>query len=307
MRLLITGSEGFIGSRLVAQLLAQGHTVIGIDNLSLGQAAPAGRRGYVFRKLDIRDEEGVASVFGEFRPEEVVHLAAIHHIPTCESNPPEAFAVNVVGTQVILDAARRFHCQRVVLASSGAVYDWSDGPLAPDRSPVHPRDIYSVSKVTNEHQVAVWQVKTGGIVVVARLFNVIGPNDRNAHLIPDILRQLLMGGDARVVRLGNTTPRRDYVYVEDVAEALACMVAADLESGKHVFNVGSGREHTVSEVAQRLAAILTVPCVIETDPRLARPVDRPSQLANIEDTALRLGWAPRHEFDQALRLTAARP
>jgi len=234
-----------------------------------------------------------------------VHLAAIHHIPTCERDAPRALHVNVVGTEIVLEAALRIGCGRIVFASSGAVYDWCEGSLQADKTPTKPRDVYSISKLTNEHQLAVWQRKTNGIVVIARLFNTIGPNDRNGHLIPDILGQLRNAERPCVVELGNTTTLRDYMYVDDAASALARMVEAKFEPGTHVFNVGTGQEHSALDIVDRLAAILGVSYVTRTNASRIRKVDRPSQKADISLTVSRLGWVPEHSLEEALRLTVA--
>jgi len=305
MRVVVTGCAGFIGSRLVELLLARGAQVLGIDNLSLGQAPTPNGPRYEFRRADIRNPQEMAGLFERFQPERLVHLAAIHHIPTCEANPAMALDVNVVGTQVLLEAARTARCERVVFTSSGAVYDWCDGPLVPGRTPVRPRDVYSVSKVTNEYQLAAWQEHTGGTVVVARVFNTIGAHDRNAHLIPDLLCQLQLGRAPNVVRLGNTATRRDYIYVDDTTDALLCMVVSELRPGGYVFNVGTGQEYTVVEVVERLAAIMGVSYTIEHDPARLRRIDRPSQQADIASTVEQLEWRPRCSLDEALRLTVA--
>jgi UDP-glucose 4-epimerase len=305
MRLLVTGSAGFIGSRLVPRLLAQGGRVLGFDDLSLGQPAPLAADAFAFQQGDVRDAAAVRAAFERFRPTHLVHLAALHHIPTCDAEPVRAVDVNVVGTQVLLDAAQDVECGRVVFASSGAVYDWCDGPLTPGRTPLRPRDMYSVSKVANEHQLAVWQEKTGGTVAVARVFNVVGPHDRNGHLIPAIVAQIDRARGRCTVRLGNTTTRRDYVYVDDVAEALARMTTADLAAGLHTFNVGGGSEYSVADLVERVAAIAGVQCDIVADPARRRVVDRPGQLADISATTERLGWRPQTAIDDALRRTLA--
>jgi nucleoside-diphosphate-sugar epimerase len=305
MKIAITGSEGFIGGRLVSILTAAGHRVLGIDNLSLGQPAPPENAPYDFAQVDICRTGAVFDAFEAFCPDQVVHLAAIHHIPTCERDAPRALYVNVVGTQIVLEAALRIGCGRILFASSGAVYDWCEGSLQANKTPTKPRDVYSVSKLSNEHQLTVWQHKTKGIAVVARLFNTIGPHDRNGHLIPEILDQLRSEKRPCVVELGNTATLRDYIYVDDTASALAHMVAAELEPGTHVFDVGTGEEHSVLEIVDRLAAILGVSYITRTDASRVRRVDRPSQKADISLTVSRLGWVPAHSLEDALRLTVA--
>jgi UDP-glucose 4-epimerase len=305
MRVAVTGSAGFIGSRLANQLLRSGHSVLGIDNLSLGQPAPAAQPSLEFHRLDVRDEIALSAVFEAFRPEQVIHLAAIHHIPTCEARPAEALHVNVVGTQIVLEATARASCRRVVIASSGAVYAWGTEILREGTSPTKPCDVYSASKLMNEEQVRIWQDKNHATVVAARLFNTIGPGDRNGHLVPQLLSQLRGNGDRgeRVVRIGNTVPMRDYVYVDDVAHGLLRMAEVGMEPGFHVINLGSGIEHTVTKIVDELAVIVDVQYRLESDPSRVRKVDRLHQCADISRAADVLGWRPRYGLGEALRRT----
>jgi UDP-glucose 4-epimerase len=253
--------------------------VLGIDNLSLGQPAPAPRPGLVFEPLDVRDEPRMADALGGFRPEQIIHLAAIHHIPTCEARPAEALHVNVVGTQVVLQAAARAGCHRVTFASSGAVYAWGSAALNEER--------------------------TAGVVTAARLFNTIGPGDRNGHLVPDLMSQLRGdgGGGERLVKIGNTQPMRDYVYVDDVARGLQRMIEAELAPGFRAINLGSGVEHPVTAIVAELAAIAGVRYRLEVDPARVRRVDRLHQCADISLAAALLGWRPQHALGDALRRT----
>jgi UDP-glucose 4-epimerase len=232
-------------------------------------------------------------------------LAAIHHIPTCEQNASEALRVNIVGFQIVLDAAAKVGCQRMILASSGAIYDWQEGPLNEDRTPVKPRDIYSLSKATNEKQLEFWTAKTGATAIVARIFNTIGENDPNRHLIPDILRQVDSNGRHPLIRLGNLYTRRDYIYVEDTAACLASMVEADDLKGLEFFNVGTGREYDVRSIVEHIARIRGCSLELQADPTLARKMDRHSQLADITKAVSRLNWRPLYSLEEALKRTVA--
>jgi UDP-glucose 4-epimerase len=286
-------------------LLLAEHSILGIDNLSLGQPAPAERPGLAFERLDVRDEARLSSVLEAFRPDHVVHLAAIHHIPTCEARPAEALHVNVVGTQIVLDAAARARCSRIVIASSGAVYEWGTDTLREASSPTRPCDVYSASKLMNEHQARVWQDKHRGVVIVARLFNTIGPGDRNGHLVPQLVAQLRGDGGhgERVVLIGNTLPMRDYVHVDDIASGLQRMVDVAITPGFHVINLGSGIEHTVSTIVAELAAIIGVRYRLEADASRVRRIDRLHQCADISLAAEVLSWHPRYALGEALRRT----
>ena len=301
-RFAVTGGAGFIGSRLVAQLLLAGHECLVLDNLSVGLPAPEPRDHLTFVQRDICDVGAFAGDIANFAPDCVIHLAAIHHIPSCEKNAPEAFRVNIVGTQSVIEAVERAAVKRFILASSGAVYDWVDGPLSEDSSPLRSTDVYSLSKYTNEQQLAL-ALDHGkfAAAIVARIFNTIGSNDPNGHVIPDIARQLKSGAKETVIALGNTTMRRDYVHVDDTAAGLFAMAVRPLEDGKHVFNIGTGVEHSVKDLVEEIASIQNTRCIIQFDPARVRKVDRLSLLANPSRAKAALGWQPKVPFAEAVR------
>lgn len=215
-RVCVTGGAGMIGRRLVSQLNQRGVAVAVIDDLSSGLPMPEGVA--IAHRGDIRAEADMLALFRDFRPDAVVHLAALHHIPTCETQRSLCLDINVVGTETVLHAATEAEVGRVVVASSGAVYGWSEGALDEARSPTEARDNYALSKLCNESQLRLWSEHGGGIGRVARIFNTIGGDDPNAHLLPDILAQLKADtGAACMVRLGNLTSRRDYLHADEVA------------------------------------------------------------------------------------------
>ncbi|HLO78610.1 MAG TPA: NAD-dependent epimerase/dehydratase family protein, partial [Magnetospirillum sp.] len=254
-RVLVTGGAGFVGRRLAA-LLARDRQVTVVDDLSAGLPMPEAGGNLACHVGDIRDPAAMAALMADVSPQAVIHLAALHHIPSCENDPRRAMDINVVGFQTVLDACARAGCGRVVLASSGAVYDWGDGGALDENASIRPCDVYSVTKATNEQQLALWAARTGGSGTIARLFNLIGPNDPNGHLIPDILGRLSSAGAAPVrLRLGNLETRRDFVDVNDAAEAFAALLdrAPWRPAGTDTFNICSGREYTVPDIALKLA------------------------------------------------------
>jgi nucleoside-diphosphate-sugar epimerase len=301
-KILITGAAGFIGSRLVDILLARGGTCCGVDNLCTGCPEPEPQKNLEFHVQDICDPDRVNAIFASFRPEIVVHLAAIHHIPTCERNPSKAIYTNAVGTQIVLEAATAAGCRKIVLASTGGVYDWADESLS-EKSPVCPTDTYTISKVTNEWQLRHWVAQSGKKGIVARIFNTIGKDDRNGHLIPDILRQINSLNGTNVIQLGNLNTKRDYIYVEDTAACLARMTEYEPANGVEIFNVGTGREYGVRFIAETIARLKNRSVEVRSNPSLVRKVDRSSQLADISKTTVELGWRPKVGLEEALKLT----
>ncbi|WP_437882690.1 NAD-dependent epimerase/dehydratase family protein [Pseudomonas sp. LRF_L74] len=299
MRLLVTGGAGMIGRRVVAQWRALGGDVAVLDNLSSGLPMPA--QASLAVEGDLCDEDTLHRLMRTFRPHAILHLAAIHHIPTCENQRAQCLNVNVVGTERLLAAATEFNVARVALASSGAVYAWQENALDEQHSPLLPCDNYALSKYCNEQQLRFWSSQgRQRIGRAARIFNAVGHDDPNAHLIPEILSQLKQSSSGRV-RLGNLTPRRDYLHADDIAAGLVALVQDSRETQAFdALNFCSGVEHSVAQLVQALADVLERTVQIEVDPARVRSVDRISQLGNPERTLAVLGWQPRMSFRQAL-------
>ncbi|MER8380152.1 NAD(P)-dependent oxidoreductase [Mesorhizobium sp. M0142] len=298
-RVLVTGGAGFIGWRCARNLAKDGARVLIADNLSVGMPMPD-MDGCETREIDIRDKSGMVELAEGFKPDTIIHLAAIHHIPTCERQRAYALDVNVVGTEIVLDAAEKAGVGTVVLASSGAVYDWVDAPLDEDATRTWPCDNYALSKLTNESQLRFWADRTGGRGRVARIFNTIGHDDPNAHLIPDILNQLYNAkGQARIA-LGNLKPRRDYIHAEDTAAGVAALAGDTGEASFDVMNIGSGRDASVEELVRLIGAAMKVDIEIVEDKARLRRVDRATQLAKVDKIGNRVGWSAKIELPAAV-------
>lgn len=299
---MVTGAAGFVGTRVCKQLRALGVGVVALDNLSVGKDFPEPGADLVTVEADIRDRAAMKAAIADHRPEAVLHLAAVHHIPTCEAQPYLALDTNVMGTQSLLEAIEESDCAGLVIASSGAVYDWSEDKLVEDMSPLGARDVYATSKLANEYQIASWAHRKGKRAHAVRLFNVIGSNDPNGHLIPDILGQIAGGaGDTQIIRLGNTKPRRDYIFVDDAATGFI-KVLGGLAAGPvtDVFNLSRGEEFSVADIVEILAAFLGRNVKIELDPSRVRKVDRLSQLGDLTKLQERFGWRPGYALKDSL-------
>ena len=284
-KILVTGGAGFIGSHLCNHLLREGAEVLAVDNLFVGreELVPEGAE---FKRVDICSPK-IRDVIAEFYPDIVVHLAAIHYIPYCNAHPEETFEVNVMGIRNVVEAAgdRLF-----LFASSAAVYPVSDEPLKEDVRP-GPMDIYGKTKLVGEDIVKLMNKDA----IIARIFNVYGPNDTNPHVIPEIISRVKSG--KRKIELGNLTPKRDYIDVDDVCRALIAL----LKNGEGgVYNVGTGREHSVKKVVKIVSEILGEEIESKQDKSRMRKVDREHLLADI--SKLRgIGWKPKVRFEDGLR------
>jgi nucleoside-diphosphate-sugar epimerase len=298
-KILVTGGAGFIGWRVCKELAERGHEIAIVDNLHVGMPMPT-VDSYQKHTIDIRDRNTLLSLVSEFRPTTIIHLAAIHHIPTCEKERSFAQDVNIVGTENLLAAAEKNGTQNFVLASSGAVYDWQDGALDESGTPLRACDNYALCKLTNEQQLRFWSERTQGRARVARIFNTIGHDDPNAHLIPDILNQLHGAKNKVTIQLGNLSPRRDYIHADDTAAGVAALALDGGSSSYDVMNVGTGRDASVGELVQKIGNAMGVDIEITSDPTRIRKVDRLSQLAKVDKINAKLGWVAQISLDDAV-------
>ncbi|MBK7945532.1 MAG: GDP-mannose 4,6-dehydratase [Flavobacteriales bacterium] len=296
-RILITGGAGFIGSALGLHLKGLGHELAVIDNLSFGARHLAPVPDEHFHRIDIRDGAAVAGVIADFRPTQVLHLAAIHFIPYCNAHPAEAADINITGTMRVLDAcAAAPSVRQVFVASTAAVYPIADGPIAEGHA-LGPIDIYGITKLATERLASEFNLRTGKPAIIGRFFNAFGPNETNPHLIPEIQRQVLAG--ERTLRLGNLEPKRDFIHTADMAAAMESLLRA-VVTGCEVFNIGRGIEYSVRDIVAAFERQLGEPLRIEVDPARVRKVERMHLLADVAKLKRATGWEPRWTIDEGV-------
>jgi UDP-glucose 4-epimerase len=300
-KILVTGGAGFIGSHLCDLLIQKNYNVGVIDNFSYGKREFLPKNGNLeLYEADIRDQQKVKYVIQSFQPEMIYHLAALHHIPTCEQKPTEALSINIEGTQNILDAAVQIESlKKLILASSGAVYEIVDTLLLEDSTPTMPYDIYSVSKLTCEYLLRLWVKKNNKKGYVARIFNTIGGRETNDHLVPDIISQLKNGKET--IELGNLEPKRSYIDVRDTSKGILSIGELDNEKNFEIFNVGREDEFNVKEIASMLGIIYGAPFIIKQNEGRIRKVDRKKQQASIEKLRSNTGWQPVYSVEDGLK------
>lgn len=302
MRITVTGANGFVGIHVVRALLRDGYRVLALDNLRYGpwRFTPKELEHVCTSTIDLRDRAAVECAIAEFAPAAIIHLAAVHFIPECERLADEAVGINIQGTVNLL-AATPAGC-RFVFASTAAVYAPSDDAHHED-DVIGPTDVYGHTKLSGEQFVRHFAHASGLEAVIIRLFNVIGPGETNPHVLPEIAQQLRRG--QRVLRLGNTTAKRDFVYVEDVARGFiaAAVGAYPARDGVPVLNLGTGSSYSVAEMVGFLAEILGEPLRITVDATRLRPVDRPHLRADASRMQDAFGWACAVDIRAALRHT----
>lgn len=301
MKVLVTGGAGFIGSHVVDRLLAAGHAVDVVDNLATGrrERVPAAARLHV---CDLRDAR-LDAVVDAARPVVVVHVAAQAAVSRSVADPRFDASVNVLGTIALLEACRRAGVRRAVYTSTGgAAYGDTEVLPTPEDHPLRPSSPYGVSKITAERYLECWAGLTGGRAVTLRLANVYGPRQDpagEAGVIAIFTSRLLSGAPCVVNGDGEQT--RDYVYVEDVADAVARAVASGDVAG--IANIGTGAETTVNELYRRLARLTEVRRPAEHGP--AKPGEQRRSLLDASRAKSLLGWSATTPLDEGLTRTVA--
>jgi UDP-glucose 4-epimerase len=296
VRALVTGGAGFIGSTLVDRLLAEGHSVDVVDDLSTGSlpnlADARANPNYelTFHRLDIRSP-GLVELMAHRRPEVVFHLAAQADVRVSVERPAFDAEVNVLGTVNVLEGARAAGTAKVVFAASGGtLYGDPDPSLLPltegaGRAPSSP---YGITKAVALDYLAAYRSLHGLDWVGLALANVYGPRQDphgEAGVVAIFSQRLLAGERCRLFDAGRNT--RDYVYVDDVVDAFVRAAG----SGEGVVNVGTGVETTTSDLYALVAAAAGVP-EAEAEDAPPRPGDLARSCLDPSTAAVTLGWHP---------------
>ena len=296
MRALVTGGAGFIGSVLVDRLLAEGHEVDVVDDLSTGslhnlaEARAAGGKSLHIHQLDIRLPEMV-DMAARRRPQVIFHLAAQASVPTSVAEPLFDAHVNVLGTLNVLEAARAAQSDRVVFAASGGtLYGEPDESQLPiiETMPHRPLSPYGVSKKAGvDYLVAYREIHSLEFCALA-LANVYGPRQdaKGESNVVAIFAQRLLHGEP-VTIFGDGEQTRDFVYVDDVVDAF---VRASERGGGLVCNIGTGQGTTVNDIYRGLAEAAGVDRAAEHGP--PRPGDIRHSRLDPGRAAMQLGWRP---------------
>ncbi len=303
MLVLVTGGAGFIGSHLVEALLAAGHGVRVLDNLSSGHReylAP----GAAFVEGDVRDLDTCRAACAGV--EAVWHLAAIGSVPLSIDDPLAAHAVNATGTLQMLEAAREAGARRFVFSSSSAVYGANPAlPRQEDQCPL-PISPYAINKLAAELYARAYYPLYGLETVAFRFFNVYGPrqdpNSQYAAVIPNFLSALLAGRAPEIY--GDGEQSRDFIAVADVVAALVHAGTGDPDGvAGEVFNLASGQVTSVNAllaIAQQILGTAISPLY-----RPARVGDVRYSDADITRVVTKMGFTPRVSLEDGLRATAA--
>ncbi|MFC4602085.1 GDP-mannose 4,6-dehydratase [Rhodococcus kronopolitis] len=301
---LVTGGEGFIGSCLVEQLLSQGARV-----RVLAHYKPYASAGFLADHLgdiemiagDVRDSgqvldaaEGIDTVF---------HLAALIGIPYSYQAPQTYLETNVLGTQNIVDAARRHDVRRVVHTSTSEVYGTAREVPISESHPLQPQSPYSASKIAADMVALSHFHSFDTPVSICRPFNTFGPRQSPRAVIPAILHQLHSG--AAEIAVGALTPTRDFTYVEDTARGFMAIAESERTVGRTV-NLGTGREISIRDLIDVLIDVTGSSATVTAEDTRQRPAGSEVHRLVSDNSRVRelTDWSPRISLREGLTRTS---
>jgi len=295
MKCLVTGAAGFIGSHLVDYLLLEGHSVLGIDNLSSGSMKnleiAMENPLFEFKEVDISSTSQTKKIAGEY--DYVFHLAALAEIVPSIQNPNAYFESNVIGTYNTCQLARELSIKKFVYAASSSCYGIPDYYPTPETAQSGPQYPYALTKYLGEQIVMHWSKVYRVPAISLRLFNVYGPRARTSGsygaVMGVFLAQMLAGVPLTIV--GDGQQKRDFTFVSDVINAFYAAAISNIR--QDIFNVGSGNPRKVIDLAKMISdkELVFVP---------KRPGEPDQTFADISKIQSHMGWKPLIKLEQGI-------
>ena len=305
-RVLVTGGAGFISSAFIRYLLrATPYEVVSLDSLTYA--------GNLENLRDVRSHERLSFVHGDIRDEELVHsvvagidvivnAAAESHVEkSIAEGASEFVATNVEGTRVLLDAVREVPVERFILISSSEVYGTAEREPMDEEHPLNPRSPYAATKAGADRLAYSYWATYGLPIVIVRPFNNYGPHQHPEKVIPRFVLQAL--ADEPLTVHGDGTATRDWLYVEDDAEAIQAVIEADLGAvAGEVINVATGVDVSVSDIADLVLELTGKPASLKEHVD-ERPGQVHRHVGSTEKAERLLSWWARTSFEEGLRRT----
>ena len=304
-KVLVTGGAGFIPSNFIHHLLAKTpYEVVSLDALTYAGnldnlAGAMSHERLSFVHGDIRDADLVRDVVSEV--DVIVNAAAESHVEkSIEAGASEFVTTNVEGTQILLDAIREQPVERFILFSSSEVYGTALSAPMDEEHPLNPRSPYAATKAGADRLAYSYYVTYGLPIVIVRPFNNYGPRQHPEKVIPRFITQAL--SDEPLTIHGDGHASRDWLYVDDDAEAVEAIIQADDSVVGEVINVATGTDVSVCDIADKVLELLGKPADMRTHvPERLGQVDR--HIGSTEKAEKLLGWRARTSFEDGLERT----
>jgi len=288
--ILVTGSNGFIGNYAIPQLLNQNYKIFGISKKKQKIS-----KNFNSEKIDItkRNNLNLKNNFSK-----IIHMAAISDVDYCNNNPEKCYEVNVNGTKNILELARKKDTEFIFLSSSH-VYGNSKKKSFSETELNSPLSHYASSKKMSEILCETYSLTYGLNVRIARIFSVYGPNSSKSNLIFNIIDQLKYNSQ---ISLGNITPKRDFIFIDDLISGLLNIVNSK-KKGFNIYNLGTGKSTSVSDVIDLILKFSNKKLPVKSQKNKVRKNDILNVCANISKMNSHFNWKPKISLKKGLEIT----
>jgi len=285
-KITITGHNGFLGSNLLLKLISEKYDITGISKtIKKNNSIKQIKRNI----LNIKDSDIANNSC-------IIHLAAITDVAYCEKHPEECYNVNVIATQKILEIARKKNCS-LIYPSTSHVYAIPRKLPIKETHPTNATSVYSASKILGEKLCETYSKSYGLNISVLRLFSTYGPKNSEYKVESRIITQLLSN---RTIKIGNLSPKRDFIYIDDVIRAFQ-IVIKNLK-GFNIYNVGSERSYSIQEICNILKKLAGKKISVVTDKTKLRKNDVKNVVSDCSKIK-KLGWKPKISINEGLELT----
>jgi len=306
-KVLVTGSDGFIGSHLVEELLKRGaevRTFVYYNSFNswgwLDHFSPSQKRKLDIFAGDIRDPNGVEEAMKDV--DIVFHLAALIGIPFSYYSPDSYVDTNIKGTLNVLQAARKNKLKKVFVTSTSEVYGTAQYVPINEEHPVNPQSPYAATKAAADDLALSFYRSFDLPVTIVRPFNTFGPRQSARAIIPTIITQICSG--KKSIALGNLDAMRDFNYISDTINGFIQLAEAGKTQG-NVYNIGSGREVSVKDLVAMISKILKKDIKVLKDKQRIRPAKSEVErlLCDLSKIQKVCGWQPHVSLEDGLNKT----
>lgn len=296
MKALITGSEGFVGKYLRAELAAAGYEVMGVD-LCDGDGVIA---------ADLLDPEATEAVLKQAMPQVIFHLAGQADVGKSWKIPQKTFEINVIAAINLMEGMRKM-CPEASLVIVGSSDEYGNlreaGVSVNEETPMKPMNPYAISKDAQEKLGKAYVKAYGMKVCMTRSFNHGGAGQRTGFMIPDFAQGIVKveRGESEAVSVGNLASKRDFTHVKDIVRAYRLIAEKGVPG--EVYNVGSGKTYSAGDVLDKMIALARCPIPVRPDPARMRPSDTPVICCDNGKLRNDTGWEPEHSLEEILEDT----
>ena len=292
-KIFITGISGLIGSRIANQLCLDGENIVG-----------SGRKDLTFKnkkikyyKLDLNNKNDLENIFKENNISSIIHLASPTDHSSFSNNKNETLKMNLNAIYNLVDVALKYNVKKIIYSSSGKVYGEMKNKSISEDDALEPKNNLGKIKKLSEDALKILTNESGICLVIARIFNVYGPKQKNTFVIPHILRQLYNDE----ILLGNLEDARDYIFVDDAASALFLLNSKDLPIKTNIFNIGSSKSNTVNDILKIIEGYIKSNLNIKRVESRMRSDENSNEVSNIKKI-IKLGWKPKFSLEEGLKV-----